>query len=241
MNNYQLYNGDSIEILEQLPKVKAIITDPPYMINTKSDGNGKLNPWTDYCNGAFWYTEWIRKAREHLLPDGCLWTCLSWRSLVTFQKAACDAKWPIESLLVWDKQWIGPGGHKGLRPSYELVALFAMPDFQIPNRGLPDIQRFKWSSNKPHGHPAEKPEALMRWLILNSTKEGDTVADLFMGSGTTGAAALITGRKFIGIEQDEQWYQVAKNRIEEVDQIVRGGVLLIVICSATLFTNKSAA
>ena len=116
-----------------------------------------------------------------------------------------------------------------------------MPDFQIPNRGLPDIQRFKWSSNKPHGHPAEKPEALMRWLILNSTKEGDTVADLFMGSGTTGAAALITGRKFIGIEQDEQWYQVAKHRIEEVDQIVRGGVLLIVICSATLFTNRRAA
>ena len=74
MSNYQLYNGDSIEILEQLPKVKAIITDPPYMINTKSDGNGKLNPWTDYCNGALWYTEWIRKAREHLLPDGCLWT-----------------------------------------------------------------------------------------------------------------------------------------------------------------------
>ena len=141
---------------------------------------------------------------------------------MTFQKAACDAGWPIESLLVWDKQWIGPGGQKGLRPSYELVALFAMPEFHIPNRGLPDIQRFKWSSKKPHGHPAEKPEDLISWLIENSTKEGDTVLDLFMGSGTTGAAAISTGRKFIGIEQDEKWYNVAKQRIEEAAEL-RGG------------------
>lgn len=55
----------------------------------------------------------------------------------------------------------------------------------------------------------------MRWLIENSTKEGDTVLDLFMGSGTTGAAAISAGRKFIGIEQDEKWYKVAAKRIEE--------------------------
>ena len=80
----------------------------------------------------------------------------------------------------------------------------------------------------------------MRWLILNSTKEGDTVADLFMGSGTTGAAALETGRNFIGIEQDEHWYRVAEERLEQVAQIMRGGVLLIVICSTPL-TKRSAA
>lgn len=223
MEKYTLYRGDCLEIIDDLPMVSAVVTDPPYMINTKSDGNGKLNPWSDYCNGAHWYTAWIRKVREHLKPDGCLWTCMSWRSFVTFQKAACDAGWPIESLLVWDKQRIGPGGLKGLRPSYELVALFAMPEFQIPNRGLPDIQRFKWSSKKPHDHPAEKPEDLMRWLIENSTKEGDTVLDLFMGSGTTGAAAISAGRKFIGIEQDEKWYKVAAKRIEEAAALAGGG------------------
>ena len=213
--DFKLYLGECLDTLDKLPMVSAVITDPPYMINTKSDGTGKINPWSDYCNDALWYTAWIEKVREHLMPNGCLWTCMNWRSIVTFQKAACDAGWPIESLMVWDKQWIGPGGKKGLRPSYELVALFTMPEFQIPNRGLPDIQRFKWSSHKPYGHPAEKPEEMMRWIIENSTQEGDVVVDIFMGSGTVGAAAISTGRRFIGIEQDAKWFDVAQRRIEE--------------------------
>lgn len=212
--NSTFFCGDCIAEIEKIGKVKAIITDPPYMINTKSDGKGKLNPWADYMNGAYWYTLWMSKAREHLQQDGCLWTFLNWRSIPTFQKAACDLGWPIESLLVWDKQCIGPGGPKGLRPSYELIALFAMPDFRISNRGIPDIQRFKWSSLKPHGHPAEKPESLVSFLIEISTIPGDTVADIFMGSGTTGAAAAKIGRNFVGIEQDKHWFEFAKSRIE---------------------------
>jgi tRNA G10 N-methylase Trm11 len=101
--------------------VDAVITDPPYGINTKSDGSGKLSPWGDLCNSAFWYAEWLRLCRGPLAagkPAGCLWTCLNWRSLVTFQKAALRRlAWAIESLLVWDKKWIGPGGSRGLRPS----------------------------------------------------------------------------------------------------------------------------
>jgi DNA modification methylase len=134
--------------------------------------------------------------------------------LVTFQKAACDIGWSIESLLVWDKQWIGPGGQKGLRPSFELVALFAGEDFVIPNRGIPDVQSFKWSSTKPNGHPAEKPVALMDFLIRNSTKPGDVVMDLFMGSGTTGVAALASDRRFIGVEMDERFFDLACERIK---------------------------
>lgn len=169
----KLYNGDCLDIMREMPSasVDMVLCDPPYMINTKSDGKGKLNPWADYCNAAYWYEQWMSEVRRLLKPDGCLWTFLNWRSFVTFQKAACDLRWSIESVLVWDKCWIGPGGPKGLRPSYELVALFAMPDFRMEDRGLYDIQRFKWSSQKPHGHPAEKPVELCEWLIKNSTKK----------------------------------------------------------------------
>ena len=135
--------------------------------------------------------------------------------MVTFQKAACDVGWPIESLLVWDKEWIGPGGTKGLRPSYELVALFAGEKFQLSDRGLYDVQRFKWSSIKPHGHPAEKPEALLRWIIEKSTSKGATVVDIFMGSGSTGAACIQTERKFIGFEIEDGYYAIAKKRLTE--------------------------
>lgn len=213
----QLMHGDCLDILPGLNDccVDLVVTDPPYMINTKSDKSGKLNPWADYCNAALWYRQWMQEARRILKPTGALWTFLNWRSFVTFQKAACDMAWPIESVLVWDKCWIGPGGPKGLRPSYELVALFANPNFRIENRGLYDIQRFKWSANKPHGHPAEKPVELVQWLIEISTKPGNVVADIFMGSGTAGEACVKCGRDFIGIEMDEEYYQAASQRIAE--------------------------
>ena len=216
----KLLNGDCLDLMGGVSdnSVDLVLTDPPYMINTKSTGGGKLDPWADYCNAALWYTEWIRQARRVLKPTGSLWSFLNWRSMVTFQKAAATLGWPIESLLVWDKCWIGPSGPKGLRPRYELVALWAMPDFKIEDRSLPDIQSFKWSSTKPHGHPAEKPVDLMKWIIEHATNEGDVVLDMFMGSGTTGEAAVQLGRDFIGMEMNEAFFEVAGRRIREAEE-----------------------
>lgn len=209
-------NIDCLEGLKEIPdgSVDLIVTDPPYMFSQVSAAGRKIDPWADWCNAALWYSTWFNEARRVLKDTGAMWTFLNWRSLVTFQKAACSTNWPIESLLVWDKGWIGPGGTKGLRPSYELCALFCMPDFSIPNRGLADIQRFKWSSKKPHGHPAEKPEALVRWLIEQSSTEGAVVLDLFMGSGTTAVACIRTGRNYVGFEMDEKYHAIAQQRIE---------------------------
>lgn len=67
-------------------------------------------------------------------------------------------------------------------------------------------------------HPTQKPVALCEYLIKTYTDEGMTVLDNCMGSGTTGVACLNTGRKFIGIEKDEQYFEVAKQRIESVQK-----------------------
>jgi len=64
-------------------------------------------------------------------------------------------------------------------------------------------------------HPTQKPVALMEYLILTYTNEGDTVLDNTMGSGTTGVAAANTGRKFIGIERDDRYFAIAQKRIED--------------------------
>lgn len=208
-----IYHGECLEIIPTLPKVGLVVTDPPYGINTKSDGLGKLNPWTDLCNSAYWYAAWFRAVRARLTNDGAMWTFLNWRSLVTFQKAACDEAWPIESLLVWDKQWIGPGGSRGLRPSYEMVALFAMPEFAIADRGIPDIRRSLWSGNKPTGHPAEKPVDLLQWIINESG--GAPILDPFMGSGSTLVAAKNLGRAAIGIEVEERYCEMAALRLSQ--------------------------
>ena len=66
------------------------------------------------------------------------------------------------------------------------------------------------------GHPTQKPVALMEYLIKTYTNENETVLDFTMGSGTTGVACKQTGRKFIGIEKDEAYFNIAKERIEGV-------------------------
>lgn len=219
-----IHVGDAIELLRKMPtaSIDIVLCDPPYGINLKSDGDGKLSPWADLCNAAFWYTAWIGECRRVLREDGCLWSFLNWRSLPTFQKAACDLGWPITSLLVWDKEWIGPSV-SGLRPSYEMVALWMMPKFEIVDRGIPDIRRCKWASHKPTGHPAEKPVELLAWLLDASGSDNETVVlDPFCGSGSTGVACRRVGSWFVGCEIDEAWAVRARTRIAGESSLFAG-------------------
>lgn len=213
-----LYRGDALEVLPGLPaaSVACVVTDPPYVIGAVSAGTlgSKSGGWADMMNSALWFSTWYRHALRALKDRGALWSFCNWRTVPVVMRAATDAGQPITSMLVWDKEWIGPGGSQGLRPSYELVALMAKPDFAIPDRGLPDIWRCQFASFKPNGHPAEKPEALVRRILENSAlRPGDLVLDPFMGSGTTAVAARALGLRFVGIEAEERWCEVAARRV----------------------------
>lgn len=208
-----LYLGDCLEILPLLGKVDAVIMDPPYNFSTASSG-GKHALWADAVNSAFWFAAVLNGCKDRLaIRGGAIWQFLNWKTFIPAQKACWEAGMKFESLLVWDKEWIGPGGPIGLRPSYELVALMTTGDFALPNRGLPDIWRHKWSSQRVSGHPAEKPVSLCAELVKETP--GETVLDPFMGSGTTGVACVKLGRKFIGIEIDEGYFQIACDRIRK--------------------------
>jgi len=213
-NGITIYNGDCLEIMPELEPVDLVVTDPPYNFTTASAGNGKLNPWADLCNSAYWFSAWIKIAMERLRKkQGAIWEFSNWKTIPTITKAVFDVGHKIESLLVWDKDWIGPGGARGLRPSYELVALICHSKFQIPDRGIYDIQKFPWSSQRKY-HPAEKPLQLIKWLIKISG-EGITTLDPFMGSGTTLVAAKALGRKAIGIEISEKDCEIAVGRLAQ--------------------------
>jgi site-specific DNA-methyltransferase (adenine-specific) len=83
------------------------------------------------------------------------------------------------------------------------------------------VQFFKSISNFPKGnckHPTQKPVALMEYLIKTYTNENETVLDFTMGSGTTGVACVNTNRKFIGIEMDAKYFEIAKKRINEAQE-----------------------
>jgi DNA modification methylase len=214
-----IHMGDALEILSTMKagSVDLVVTDPPYVIGAVSAGNigSKAGGWGDMMNSSRWFRDWYVMVRRLLKQDGAMWTFCNWRSLPVVMKAAIDAEWSVTSLLVWDKQWIGPGGVVGLRPSYELVALLAMPEFAIPDRGVPDIWQQQWASHKPTGHPAEKPVALLSRLIDTSGVKDGVVLDPFMGSGSTLRAAKDCGLRGVGIEAEERWCEVAKGRLAQ--------------------------
>lgn len=211
-----LYHGDCREVLPTLGGVGLVVTDPPYTFGLAStDQEGKAGGWGDLMNNAMFYGSWLGESRKLTnARQGACWVFNSWRSLPVLARASFEISWPITSLLVWDKEWIGPGGSRGLRPSYELVALFAHDSFQIPDRGIPDIWRCQWASQRPNGHPAEKPVDLLARLVRESGGDG-AVLDPFAGSGSTLVAAKREGRRAIGIEIEERWCEIAARRCSQ--------------------------
>ncbi len=205
----ELYLGDCLEILPALGKVDAVVTDPPYQLTVRSSGR-KQDHWADIHNAAFWFAELFRLFRRCLEGHGVVWQFLNWRTVPTLTKAALDAGWEINSLAVWDKEIIGTGSNRGLRKRYEMIALL-IDGPGLSNRGVPDIFQARASYRKPSGHPAEKPVSIMRQII--GVTEGETILDPFMGSGTTAVACRELGRKFIGIEIDPQYFEIARSRI----------------------------
>jgi len=205
--------GEALEVLAELPPrcCGAIVMDPPFMFTTASAGCGKLNPWADMMNGSLWFKT-LLLACERICPDGYIWEFCNWRTVATLQKAGFDARIAIESLLIWDKMWIAAGGSRGLHPAYEAVALFLTGNATIVNRGIPDIVRCQWSSHKPNGHPAEKPQWLCERLI-EWAGDPEIIVDPFAGSGSVGAAAKVRGSRYIGIECDEAWATYARARL----------------------------
>lgn len=215
-----IYNGDALEVLPQIrtATVQAVVTDPPYVIGAVSAGNmaSKSGGWQDMMNSAGWFTSWYRQVDRVLHNTGSFWTFCNWRTVPVVMRAAVDAQMPVTSLLVWDKQWIGPGGSQGLRPSYELVALLSQPEFAIPDRGTPDVWQHKVGSYKASGHPAEKPEQLVRRILATTEiPHGSLVLDPFLGSGTTAIAARTLGMRFVGIEAEERWCEHAASRLSQ--------------------------
>jgi len=210
-----IYHGDSSEVLPEIVGADIVVTDPPYTFGiASSTQEGKAGGWGDLMNSAVWYAQWIAEAKRITANrQGALWVFNSWRSFPVLARASYLSRWAIESLLVWDKMWIGPGGLRGLRPSYELVALFAQHDFALANRSLYDIWPCQWASQRPNGHAAEKPVPLLSRLIAESG--GGLVLDPFMGSGSTLVAARALGHPCIGIEIEERWCEVAAERLAQ--------------------------
>lgn len=192
-----LYLGDCMDILPTLDKVDAVITDPPYGIADDYLKPSNKGEWSNlYSEKITW---------DSFAPDDAVNLAISLanKSIVwggNYFKLPCKRGW-----LIWDKMQSHSSGHAEL----------AWTNLDIPIRSFAYSRAQLSTENKQH--PTQKPIGLMVWCI-NLSGNSETILDPFMGSGTTGVAAIQMGRKFIGIERESKYFDIACERIQNAQR-----------------------
>lgn len=220
VGRHRIMCGDStcaedVERLMGNEGAQAVVTDPPYAFGLSSvySLGTKSGGWHDMMNNASWFMDRFDQWRE-LIEVGPLWVFCNWRTLPIMMRAACDSGVGINSVLVWYKDWIGPGGPLGLRPTYELVCLSSIGGYAIPNRGVEDFVTVKWSSHKPNEHLSEKPVELMAHIVRVS--ECPINFDPFVGVGSTLVGCEQVGRIGYGMEIEPKYVAVTLERLTQM-------------------------
>lgn len=219
-----LYHGDAMKIMPELylagEQVDCIVTDPPYELTSGGATEGGLHERLGTGTHEYGNTghlvlceiDWIDFMPElhNLLRRGHAYVMSNNRNVQAMLVAAEQAGFGFHNLLVWDKITATP--NRWYMKNCEYIGMFYKGTAQRIN-DCSSKQLIKCAQVDESIHPTEKPVPLMEHYILNSTDPGMIVADPFMGSGSTGVAAVRSGRRFVGIEQDAQYFEIAVERI----------------------------
>jgi site-specific DNA-methyltransferase (adenine-specific)/modification methylase len=201
IGNAELWLGDCRDILPTLGKVDAVVTDPPYGIGWKPRVTHQDQPWVDVI-------------------DFDIRTLLVGRfNLVWGGQYFADVLPPKEGWLTWVKRPVDCDFSRDDR-SYSSTEL-AWRDWGKP-RFICHVWDGGMRAGKPENrtfcHPSQKPIEVMEWCLYQLPEGCETILDPFMGSGTTGVAAVQMGRRFIGIEREPKYFDIACRRIEEAQK-----------------------
>lgn len=210
----KLIQGDCLEKMKDIPdgSVDMVLTDPPYGMSFRSNyrkqkyskikGDSDLSWLDDFTDQCF------RVARD----NSAHYFFCSFHNVDKFKKSL-QRHFKIKNILIWEKNNTSMGDLKGdFAPKYEMVIFCHKGRSLI--RGARDSNILKFSKTQNKLHPTEKPVSLCEYLISKFTDAEMLVFDPFMGSGTTGVACKNLNRSFIGIELDENYFNIAKERIE---------------------------
>ena len=219
-----LHLGDCMDIMKTIEdkSIDLVITDPPYKIETSGGGLytqadkqyvKELNSMKDgfsedvlgeLCRIMKKINIYFFCSQKQIIPlldyfvkkKKCNWNLLTWHK--TNPVPACGNKYltDTEFILFFREKGVKVYGNYNTKFTYYVTPL-------------------NQKDKKKYGHPTIKPQEILLNLVTNSSQEGDTVCDPFMGSGSTGVACKSLNRDFIGIEVDNNWYQIAQNRINE--------------------------
>ena len=205
-----LYLGDCMDILPTLDKVDAVITDPPYgEVNRKSSGLRSLD--RGVADIADFDCAELAAMLSRYGDSLYIWCGLGQISF--FRAALIDAGMSTR-LCIWEKTNPSPMNGQHLWLSSIETCVFGKASGATFNEHCASPV-FRLATEPKKYHPTAKPVVLIARQVKASTIEHGTVLDPFMGSGTTGVAAIQLGRKFIGIEREPKYFDIACERIEQ--------------------------
>jgi DNA modification methylase len=221
-NGLWLMHGDCLERMKEIPdgSVNLVLTDPPYNIARKNNFNTMGRSGIDFgeWDKGFDLFSYIDIAVKKLNKNGSFVVFNAWKNLGAIAEYAESVGFDTKDMLRLEKTNPMPRNRdRRYITDYECAVWFVKKGAKwIFNRQDEKYQRPKFVHSIDKGfHPTQKSLGLMGELVLIHSNEGDTMLDPFMGSGTTGVAALNCGRKFIGIERDDTYFEIAQRRIED--------------------------
>jgi len=203
ISNCTLYRGEMEAVLPTLASIDAIVTDPPYGIQTSGYWPGCSERWASRVPTDYGKVQW-----DEIPPDGdtirALRACSKYQ--IIFGGNYFEGLGPTSCWLVWDKEAIG-----------------AFADCELAWTNLKQtVRRFRylWSGfrkAKPERryHPTQKPIEVMVWCLQQLPNDCQTICDPYMGVGSTGIAVIERGWRFIGIEKETRYFDIACRRLTE--------------------------
>lgn len=242
--DYRLFKGDSIEVLPQIKeKVDTIFADPPYFL---SNGGLSVSAGKPVCvdKGTWDVSQgreedlqfnyrWLEACRKRLIESGTIWICGTYHNIFAVANVLSELDYRILNAVTWQKTNPPPNLSCRFFTHSTEVILWARKSKKVPHyynydlmrklaggKQMTDVWRMPaigpWEKSCGK-HPTQKPLALMVRALLASTKENALVLDPFAGSGSTGIAANLIGRRFIGIEREQDFIEMAVKRREQME------------------------
>ena len=242
--NFTLLHADTLKILSQFDfKFDMIFADPPYFLSNGgiSVQSGKVvcvdkGEWdkggTIESIKAF-NIEWLSLCREKLKDNGTIWISGTYHNIFLVANCLTELGYKILNVITWEKTNPPPNiSCRYFKFSTEFI-IWARKSAKVPHYynydlmksinenkqmtdvwHLPAIARWEKSCGK---HPTQKPLALLSRIIMASTRSGEWILDPFAGSSTTGIAANLLGRKYLGIEKEQEYIDISKARRLEIE------------------------